>query len=240
MRQFFFFIIFFFVSAVFAAAQTKVYLVPVLHGMHKTNIFYNYDSVKTVVARTGADVIAVEIRPEDIGRDSHYLKKNYPYEMWMMPHWFAQKKVEGFDWLGEDIEREPIPDGYWHNGSKAKRLQSLLSKDSVYSARLKSCGLYTTERLKILAALSLKDILASNDALLTKEYYNCLELHLRGSDYEYLTQFFTLRNQKMMQNLDALFEKHKGKTMVVLTGADHYPYLLDHLKKTGVQVMSLY
>lgn len=240
MRPILFLLLLLITGSTFTFAQTKVYLVPVVHGMHKNNVLYTYDSVKAIVERTGADVIAVEIRPEDIGRDSNYLKKNYPYEMWMMPHWFAQKTVEGFDWLGEDIENSPIPEAYWQQGSQAKRLQSLLSKDSLYTARLKSCNLYTTERIKILSALSLKEILASNDAILTKEYYNCLEQHLRGSDFEYLTQFYTRRNQKMMQNLDVLAGKHKGKTIVVLTGADHYPYLLDHLKKTGMQVMKLY
>ena len=225
--------------SVAAFAQAKVYLVPVVHGMHKANFFYTYDSVQAVVARTGADVVAVEIRPEDMGRDSQYLKKNYPYEMWMMPHWFGQKKVEGFDWLGDAIAGKPIPDGYWQQAD-VKRLQNLLAKDTFYTARLKSCQLYTDERLKILSSQSLKTILASNDAILTKEYYNCLEQHLRGSDYEALTSFYTTRNQKMMHNLDALFNRHKGKTIIVLTGADHYPYLLDHFKKSGVPVAALY
>jgi len=240
MRSFITLIILFFSLCYSAAAQTKVYLVPVLHGMHKTNVLYNYDSVKAIVERTAADVVAVEIRPEDIGRDSNYLKANYPLEMWMAPHWFPQKEIEGFDWLGADIEGAPIPPGYWQNISEAKRLQAQLSKDSVYAARLKSCQLYANERQKLLSALSLKEILASNDAILTKEYYNCLEQHLRGSDYEALPQFYTLRNQKMMQHLDTLLQKHGGKTLVVLTGADHYPYLLEHLKKTGVTLAKLY
>jgi len=240
MRPVILFFVLLFSASTFTSAQTKVHLIPVLHGMHQTNIYYTYDSVKALVERTGADVVAVEIRPEDVARDSHYLKKNYPYEMWMAPHWFAQKTVAGFDWLGNDIENVPIPYNYWQQISQAKRLQNLLNKDSVYTARLKSCQLYTSERMKILAALPLKDILASNEAILTKEYYNCLEQHLRGSDYEYLTQFYTKRNQKMMQNLDALFAKHQGKTITILTGADHYPYLLDHLKKSSVTVMKLY
>ena len=223
-----------------AAAQTTVYLVPVLHGMHKTNVQYNYDSVRALIARTGANVVAVEIRAEDMGRDSNYLKKNYPQEMWMAPHWFPQKEIEGFDWLGADIEGKPIPDDYWQKGSETKRLQTQLGTDSVYSSRIKSCGVYTNARLNVLRARSLKDILASNDALLTREYYNCLELHLRGSDYETLTRFYTVRNQKMMQHLDALLQKHTGKTIVVLTGADHYPYLLDHFKRTGVALARLY
>jgi hypothetical protein len=223
-----------------AFSQTKVYLLPVLHSMHKSNFFYPYDSVKAVVARTAADVVAVEIRPEDISKDSNYLKANYPFEMWMMAHWFPQKTIVGFDWLGADLEGKPIPEKYWQQGSEIKKLQTALNKDSVYTARLRSCTLYSDERLKLLSSQSLKAILTSNDAILTKEYYNCLEQHLRGSEYEALTQFYTLRNQKMMAHLDALLHAHEGKTIVVVTGADHYPYLLDHLKKARVQVGKFY
>ena len=240
MRQSFLILALFFSFTFTAFSQTKVYLVPVLHSMHKANFFYPYDSVKAVVARTGADVIAVEIRPEDIGKDSNYLKMSYPFEMWIMPYWFAQKTVEGFDWLGADIEGKEIPATYWQGGSTIKKLQNDLSKDSFYTARLKSCKLYADERQKLLSSQSLKAILSSNDAILTKEYYNCLEQHLRGSNYADLTQFYNLRNQKMMAYLDAILRKHQGKNIVVLTGADHYPYLLDHLKKNRVQIGHLY
>lgn len=229
-----------FLLASAAVAQTRVYLVPVLHTMHKANYFYPYDSVKAVVARTGADVVAVEIRPEDIAKDTNYLKANYPFEMWMMPHWFAQKTVEGFDWLGIDIVGKEIPSGYGQDGSGIKKLQERLERDTFYTARLKSCKLYADERLKLLSSQSLKTILSSNDAILTKEYYNCLEQHLRGSDYADLTQFYTQRNQKMMSNLDAIMRRHEGKTIVVITGTDRYPYLLDHLKKNRVQIGKLY
>jgi hypothetical protein len=233
------FIAFFWLASV-THAQTKVYLVPVLHGLHKTNYFYPYDSVKAVVARTGADVVAVEMRPEDMAQDSSYLKGNYPYEMWMMPHWFGQKTIEGFDWLGQDIEGKPIPPRYWQEVSTIKKLQARLNSDAAYTAQLKSCQLYADERMRVLSTQSLKAILASNDAILTKEYYNCLEQRLRGSDYEELTQFYNRRNQKMMTHLNGLLEKHKGKTITVVTGADHYPYLLEHLNKRGVQVARLY
>lgn len=229
-----------FLLAIVAKAQTKVYLVPVLHGLHKSNYFYPYDSVKAVVARANADVVAVEIRPEDVSQDSNYLKSNYPFEMWMMRHWFSQKTVEGFDWLGADIVGKPIPSNYWQQGSAIKKLQARLNNDSTYNTQLKSCQLYADERMKVLSTQSLKAILASNDAILTKEYYNCLEQRLRGSDYEELTQFYTHRNQQMMARLNGLLEKHNGKTITVVTGADHYPYLLEHFKKRGVQVIKLY
>ena len=59
MRQRILFLALFFLLALAAGAQTNVYLVPVLHGLHKTNYFYPYDSVKAVVARTGADELMV-------------------------------------------------------------------------------------------------------------------------------------------------------------------------------------
>jgi hypothetical protein len=235
MRKLFFTILAYFLLAT-AFSQTKVYLVPTLHGMHKTNTQYNYDSVKAVVARIHPDVIAVEIRPEDIQQDSSYLKNNYPYEMWMMPHWFATATIEGFDWLGADIENKSIPQRYWQDQSRPKYLQRRLQLDSVYTARTKSCQLYTDARMAILNNQSLNSILASNDALLVKEYYNCLELQLRNSDYEELAAFYTMRNAKMMTNLDVLLQKHNGKTIVVLTGDDHYPYLLEHFKKAKVTI----
>ncbi len=233
MRKLFFTLAAFLLLAT-AFAQTKVYLIPTLHGIHKKNPQYTYDSIKAVVARIKPDVIAVEIRPEDIQEDSGYLKNNYPFEMWMMPHWFAATTIEGFDWLGPDIENKPIPPRYWQDQSRPRYLQRLLQLDSVYTARLKSCQLYTDARMDILNKQSLKGILASNDALLIKEYYNCLDLQLRGSDYEELTAFYTTRNNKMKDHLDVLLQKHKGKTLVVLTGDDHYPYLLDHFKKAKV------
>jgi hypothetical protein len=219
-----------------AFSQTKVYLIPTLHGLHKTNQQYNYDTIKAVVVRLNPDVIAVEIRPEDVKEDSSYLKSNYPFEMWMMPHWFAATTIEGFDWLGAELENKPIPPRYWQDQSRTKYLQRRLDLDSVYTARLKSCQLYTNDRMAILNSQSLKGIIASNDALLIKEYYNCLQLQLRGSDYEELTAFYTMRNKKMMTRLDALFQKHSGKTIVVLMGDDHYPYLLEHLKKSNVTI----
>lgn len=240
MRQFLLVIVIFFLSVFSAGAQTKVYLVLVLHGLHKSNYFYPYDSVKAVVTRTGADVVAVEIRSEDIEKDSNYLKASYPFEMWMMPHWFGQKTIEGFDWLGQELEGKAIPTRYWQEGSIIKKLQARLNSDSTYTTLLKSCQLYADERMKMLSTQSLKAILASNDAILTKEYYNCLEQRLRGSDYEALTQFYNQRNQKMIAHLNQILEKHKGKTIAVVTGADHYPYLLEHFKKSGVQVMKLY
>jgi hypothetical protein len=220
-------------------AQSKVYLLPTLHGLHKTNTNYTYDSLKQTIARINPDVVAVEMRSEDIGADTNYLKKNYPYEMWMMRYWFNNKNIAGFDWIGADIEGKPIPERYWQDVSRPKYLQRKLNIDSVYTAKLTGCQFYTEERLNILKTLSLKGILTSNDAILTKEYYNCLDLQLQNSDYEELTQFYTTRNNKMKENISFLLQQHPNKTIVIVTGADHYPYLLEHLHKLKAKVLQL-
>ena len=232
-----------FVAALFlvatAFAQGKVYIVPVLHGMHQANPEYTYDSVRAIVGRLNPDVIAVEIRAEDLTADTAYLKQNYPLEMWMMRYWFPSATLAGFDWLGTELGGRPIPERYWKDHSRIKALQALLKTDTAYSRKLQACQLYTDQRLDILERRSLRGILQSNDAILVKEYYNCLDQHLKGSEYEELTRFYDARNAQIQRNVAALVQAHKGKTIVVLTGDDHYPYLREYLLKQKVALGSL-
>lgn len=233
MQKLFILAVAFFVQAT-VFSQTTVYLIPVLHGMHKTNVRYNYDSIRATIQRINPDVIAVEIRKEDIVSDTAYLKQNYPYEMWMMRYWFPTATIEGFDWLGTELEGKPIPNRYWQDHSRIKALQKLLSLDTVYSKKLAGCQLYADQRSAILNTSSLKALLLSNDAILIKEYYDCLTQQLRGSDYEELTAFYDARNQQMMQRLKDIIALHAGKRIVIITGDDHSPYLRAFLSKQNV------
>jgi len=201
---------------------------------------YNYDSVRATIQRINPDVIAVEIRNEDITSDTSYLKQNYPYEMWMMRYWFPATTIEGFDWLGAELEGQPIPNRYWQDRSRIKALQKLLSLDTAYSRKLASCQLYTDQRLAIMNNSTLQGLLQSNDAILIKEYYDCLTHQLRGSEYEELTTFYNTRNQQMMQRLQAILALHPGKRIVVITGDDHAPYLRTFLAKQGVTLKQPY
>lgn len=203
-------------------AREEVYFIPTLHGLHKTNEKYNYDSLRQLIARIDPAVIAVEIRPEDIGRDTTYLGKNYPYEMWKMQSWFPQAKIVGFDWLGGDIENLPIPENYWQELAEVKKRERELAKDSVYSAQRAECAPLVEERLQILKNSSLQEILKSRDALLTQRYYECVEGKLRGSKYEWLLNFYDKRNGKLLANIKRIINDHKSQTMVIVTGDDHY------------------
>lgn len=232
------FILCFVASIVLATAfSQKVYLIPALHSLHKTNKQYTYEHLKGIIEKVKPDVIAVEIRSEDMASDTSYLKKNYPYEMWMMRYWFPTTTLEGFDWLGAELEGKAIPERYWEQQSHIKALQRKLQADSVYTKKLKACAVYTDERMKTLSGSSLKDILQSNESIYIKEYYNCLNLQLQNSDYEELPKFYDLRNQKMQERVSELVNRHAGKTIVVITGADHYPYFVEHLRKQKVSVL---
>jgi glutamine amidotransferase-like uncharacterized protein len=63
---------------------------------------------------------------------------------------------------------------------------------------------------------------------------------LQGSDYAELTNFYAERNKKMQERLSAIIKKYPGKTIVVLTGDDHYPYLMEYLRKQNVVLAKPY
>jgi hypothetical protein len=225
-------------SLVLATAFTqKVYIIPTLHSLHKTNDQYTYEHLKAIIQKVKPDVIAVEIRSEDLASDTGYLKKNYPYEMWMMRYWFPSTAIEGFDWLGAELEGKAIPERYWEHQSRIRVLQRKLQADSIYTRKLKACDVYTEERMKTLQSSSLKGILQSNESIFIKEYYNCLGQQLRNSNYEELPKFYELRNQKLQERLSTIVKRHAGKTIAVITGADHYPYFVEYLRMQKVNVV---
>ncbi|MEI6949977.1 hypothetical protein V9K67_22520 [Paraflavisolibacter sp. H34] len=217
--------------------ETKVYLVPTLLTLHQTNKQYSYDSLRAVIGRARPDVVAVEIRPEDMEADSAYFRRNYSYEMWMVKYWFPSIIVKGMDWLGDDIAGKPIPYRYWQDVSRIKYLQRRLEIDEAYSAKLKNCQLYDEQRMSYFRFGTLKNIFRSTTDILTKSYFDCLHGQLQGSDYEELTRYYDKRNATIRQNVTNLINDNKGKNIVVLTGYDRYPYLLDHLRRQGIKVM---
>ena len=218
-------------------SQTKVVLIPTIHGLHRINHQYSYDSLKHIVSAIQPSVIAVEIRDEDVNADTGYLKINYPYEMWMMRYWFPNTAIEGFDWLGADIEKKTIPGNYWKEISAVKQMEKQLAADSLNNAAAGLCNEYNDQRLSILKASSLSSILQSKDTLLIKAYYNCLQTRLGDTRYAAILEFYRERNQKMMERIKAVVDKHQGKTIAILTGDDHYPFLLNYLRTLNIVLL---
>ncbi len=203
----------------------KVYFIPTLHSLHKVNDKYNYDSLKQLVSSLNPDIIAVEIRAEDINEDSVYLSKNYPYEMRMMKFWFPGVKVIGFDWLGNDIQGKLIPANYWSEISSIKKYEKELNSDSLFAMQTSECDSFTIQRLEIIKNYSLEEILESNDSALTKQFYECLGNKLNGSVHERVLQFYDLRNSKLLENIKVIIAENKNKRIVILTGDDHFVFL---------------
>lgn len=212
----------------------EIFIVPALHHIHRVNQNYSYDSIRTVVKNLYPDVILVEIRAEDIGRDTSYLKRNYPLEMWGMKLWFPNRIILGFDWLGKEIEGKSLPENYWKEQAEIKKWEKILEKDSSMTGKLLECETYIAERIPTLKEGNYSELINGNDEKLTLQYYQCLERKLFGSPHARVSEFYKLRNINMANNIiKAVAAKGKGR-YVVVTGADHVPFIKMYLFKNGL------
>lgn len=209
-------------------AKTEVYFIPTIHQAHRINPNYNYDSLKAIVAGLHPDVIAVEIRPEDMGREANFFLRNYPEEMWRMKEWFPQTAVAGFDWFGKDIEGQITPDNYWET-NPVKLLEQQLGQDTVYTAKMRLCDQRMEERMQILMTSTLEQLLKSTDAEIVAETYACMKEQLKGSPYEKIMEQSVQRNEHILANINKIIADNKGKRIIILTGNDHYQLLKDRL-----------
>lgn len=101
--------------------MTEVCILGVMHGLHKENNVYSYDDIFGVINKFSPEVIAVEIRPEDIGESVQYLEKFYPYEMVQTKIRYKNKcKLYGFDWFEEAVEGKLLWDDYFNSFDKVK------------------------------------------------------------------------------------------------------------------------
>ncbi|GAB3016345.1 hypothetical protein GCM10027051_20840 [Niabella terrae] len=209
--------------------ETRTFFIPTIHQLHRQNPNYSYQDLRQFIDDLSPDIIAVEIRQTDINGDSNYLKQNYPYEMWMMRYWFPETKILGFDWLGEAIEGRPIPDHYWEQAAPVTQYKNALEEDTAVAAPTEICNRLLDDRMQILQSASLSNILASEDAALTRQYYDCLKDHLQGTIHLRILDFYEQRNQKIYANIRRIQAGHPGKTVVLVTGDDHYIELKDRI-----------
>lgn len=135
-------------------SQQTIKIIPTMHKLHVVNVIYNYDSLREIIAELEPTLIAVEMRNEDLKSDSNYLKRNYPYEMWMMKYWFPNAKIVGFDWLGSDLEGRQIPENYWKEQSDIKKWERLLAEDTSFTSKIEECDSFTHLRMNLLQPLS--------------------------------------------------------------------------------------
>jgi hypothetical protein len=106
-----------------------------------------------------------------------------------------------------------------------KKLERELAQDSTLVKLCAVCDSIGMKRLGILKDKSLKEIIESNDSQLCDQFYSCYSTFLKDSKYEFLPYFNDERNRRILLNIKAIIAKEESKTIVVITGDDHYVYL---------------
>ena len=207
-----------------ADPKTEVWIIATIHGAHKVNPNYPYDSLFSFIDRLNPDVVGVEIRSEDIDRSLAYLKNNYPFEMHESIGRYSGKIVRGFDWLGADLEGRGIPANYWQEVSPTKKLQGEMGQDSVILAALSVLKPLQDEMNKLALNASLSELNDGRYDLLSFVYYQQLKLIFNDTPYIALSEFYRKRDEHIAQNIINIIKAHTGKRMVFMLGADHRDY----------------
>ena len=226
--------VFFFTNCVMAQSGINVYVIPALYGLHQKNKNYNYDSLYAVIKKINPDYIIVEIRQEDMGQDTAYLKKNYPAEMWIMRYWFRNKKHFGMDWLGKEIEGKSIPENYWEETAEIKKWEKELDADTAIQNKLQSCEEIQYKRLPALTNGSFSEITKDEEEKLTLQYYQCFNKALMNTIHSRISRFYQMRNYTMAERITQVVAENGSGTYVVLAGVDRVPYIKMYLFKLGL------
>jgi hypothetical protein len=214
------------ISGMAQTIKSEVLIISTIHGAHKVNSNYSYDSLFEFIEKYNPDIIGVEIRKEDIDSSASYLKSNYPYEMYECITKYSSKKVLGFDWLGDDITGEAIPENYWKEKSIIKKLQHKLSGDSILQQKLSITDIIQEEKKKLALNASLRELNDGRYDLINRIYYEQLNLLLKYTEFKPLSDFYKKRDEMIAENILEIIKNNNGKKMIFLIGADHRGYTL--------------
>lgn len=214
------------ISGLAQSIKSEVLIISTIHGAHKVNPNYSYDSLFAFIEKYNPDIIGVELRKEDIDSSVSYLKSNYPYEMYECITKYSSKKVFGFDWLGDDIAGKAIPENYWKEKSIVKKLQQKLSGDSILQQKLSITDIIQEEKKKLALNASLSELNDGRYDLINRIYYEQLKLLLKYTEFKPLSDFYKKRDEMIGENILEIIKNNNGKKMIFLIGADHRDYTL--------------
>jgi len=209
------------------AQKTELLILPTIHAGHKRNVNYNFEHVRNIIKNFKPDIIAVEIRPEDLDQDTIYLHKFYNPEMIMFLNEFPEAKKAGIDFMGADVAGKPLPENFLKDtlvefGKFRLMNQKLMRDSAIVKARIEK-GLpdLISKRGKMMAGLGANQLMTGDYDALTEEFTVSQTQILRGTPYQYYDDFQVMRDQRIADNVKAIAKKNKGKRIIVLTGANH-------------------
>ena len=213
---------------------TTIMAVASMHQFHKDHPTFDYDKLFQVIGQFQPDYVGVEIRPEDIGTNEVYLRKNYPFEMVKLSTAYDNDRCFGFDWLGEDIAGQPIPNNYWKDISIYKRLERELSDDASMISNKLAVELDNLfeQQMDILKTATAASLIDGRYGIITKRYYQVSDDLLRGTKYELISEFRRRRDQEIGKNIVNFIYKHLGTRIAVVMGANHHVYALEALSNS--------
>lgn len=208
--------------------KTEIVLLGTLHGLHTMNSSYTFEDVFKIIDASEPDLIAVEIRPEDVGRERDYLKKLYPYEMIEAAERYSKiMPVYGFDWLGDEIAGVPVPDKFFE-GHIVKKLEAELEANT--SADKAELEKIDAERMCIIQTGTASECNDGRYDTLTEKYYALFEELYAGKKYGPIIELYRNRDINIGRNIINIIKANQGKKTVFLMGMDHRVFALKNIK----------
>lgn len=224
-----------------AAGTTELFVISALHGAHKDHPTYDYQTLYSLVDSFEPDYVGVEIRQEDIKAKKQYLQKNYPKEMVELANRYKSKAF-GFDWLGEGIEGVEIPDNYWAD-LEVKKLAKEMSQDNYFlSKEPKELGVQRELQSKIIEQATPYSLNNGEYGKICREIDKLEEVWFSGSKYAEIIDFNKKRDERIGDSIIKFIEQHKGKRIVLVMGADHRTFAVEHIKEyfeSDVQILPI-
>ena len=219
------------------AQKTELLILPTIHAGHKKNVNYNFEHVRHIIENFKPDIIAVEIRPEDMNRDTNYLKALYNPEMIMFKNEFPETEKAGIDFMGVDFEGKTLPSDFMKEiigefGKFRAMNQQLMRDTFIVKARIaKGLPAIITKRGEMMGNLSANQLMDGKYDALTEEFTKGQTEVLRNTPYQFYDDFQISRDQRIADHIKTLAMKNKGKRIIVLTGANHHNRAVNELKK---------
>lgn len=212
------------------AQKTQVLLLPTIHNAHETNSRYTYQHLLKIVENFKPDIIAIEIRPEDMGqKDSVYLKTFYRPDMIMMMTKFPAIPKVGIDFLGIDQVGKTLSLNYRRDtttaNAKAGAISRAISRDPEFAAIYKTAGWQELEnkRLALIASASAQELIDGPfDSYSNKMAALLDSLRALKPQYAGFQASSTYRDQRLADNVKDVILRNPGKRIVALSGVNHH------------------
>ena len=216
-------------------SPAEVQVLATAHKFHLTNPNYPYARVTQLIQSFAPDLIAIEIRPEDLHEDTTYLKQFYPQEMRQVLKDFPREKVRGLDWYGEEMRGKKMPADVFKieqtELGKIKKLEREMNRDSLLQPKLLPLAELGKQQAELAKTASPAILNNGQYDEITRTFYEVLDEAVKGTRYETYTNFNRRRDEIITENMVKLVQENPGKRIIFIIGANHRARAINALEK---------